>query len=183
MVTATSRYLHGARCQSALAFVLLLAILGATARPALAGESISPEYLEPKAVFDFFFADPRHINSGLFWLRSYMNPLSEAPYDYAPEMMDIVVVVHGTEIVTLAKHNYDKYREAVERMRYYASLGVKFRVCGLAAGDYDYDADTFYDFVEVIPSAMVEIADLQQRGYGLVMPLIHERTLSIDEIR
>ena len=70
----------------------------------------------------------------------------------------------------MARHNYEKYRDSVRRMRYYASLEVKFRVCGLAAGDYGYDADTFRDFVEIVPSAMVEIADLQQQGYGLVIP-------------
>ena len=112
-----------------------------------------------------------------------MNPLIEEPYSMAPEFLGIVVVVHGTEIVTLARHNYEKYRDSVERMRYYASLGVKFRVCGLAAGDYGYDADTFHDFVEIVPSAMVEIAHLQQQGYGLVIPQIRDKIFTIEEIR
>ena len=161
-----------------MAFMLMLPAISARG-----GQLSHPEYLEPKVVFDFFFADPRHISGGLQWIRSYMNPLIESPYDMAPEFMQIVVVSHGTEMVTLAKHNYEKYRDSVERMRYYASLGVKFKVCGLAASDYGYNADTFYDFVEVIPSAMVEVADLQQRGYGLVMPVIHEKRFTIDEIR
>jgi len=163
-------------CLSALLLVVC-------ALPATAGKQTHPEYLEPKAVFDFFFADPRHMASGLSWIRSYMNPLTESPYDMAPEFMQIVVVIHGTEIVTLAKHNYEKYRDSVERMRYYASLGVQFKVCGLAASDYDYNADTFYDFVDVVPSAMIEIADLQQRGYGLVIPQIHDKRFSVQEIR
>lgn len=148
-----------------------------------AAKTVYPDYAEPKVVFDFFFADPRHISSGLHWIRSYINPLLEEPYNHAPEFLDIVVVIHGTEIVTLAKHNYEKYRDSVERMRYYASLGVKFRVCGIAAGDYGYDEDTFFDFVEIVPSAMTEVAHLQQLGYGLVIPQMHDKIYSTDEIR
>lgn len=148
-----------------------------------AGKVTFPEYADPKAVFDIFLADPRHIAAALSWLRSYMNPLTESPYDFAPELMEIVVVIHGTEIVTLAQHNYEKYRDSVERMRYYSSLGVRFKVCKLAAGDYGYTDDTFYDFVEIIPSAMAEVADLQQRGYGLIIPQVHEKVFSVEEIR
>ena len=163
---------------------LLLAIaLVVTTTNAHAGKTVFTEYDEPKAVFDFFFAAPQHIESGLYWVRAYMNPLIDEPYNLAPEFMGIVVVIHGTEIVTLAKHNYEKYRDSVERMRYYASLGVQFKVCGMAAADYQYDADSFYDFVDVIPSAMAEVAHWQQKGYGLVIPQMHEKTFSIDEIR
>lgn len=164
----------------ALACTLLLALFATNTS---AGSAIHPPYTEPKAVFDFFFSDPRHIDSGLHWIRSFMNPLSEEPYNLAPEFMNIVVVIHGTEVVTLAKHNYEKYRESVERMRYYASLGVKFRVCGLAAADYGYEPDTFYDFVEIVPSAMAEVAYLQQQGYGLVIPQIREKVYATEEIR
>lgn len=164
------------------ALVCLLLLLGLASR-AGAGGVVHTEYRDPKVVFDFFFADPRHIDSGLNWLRAYMNPLIEEPYNLAPEFMEIVVVIHGTEIVTLAKHNYEKYRNAVERMRYYAGLGVRFKVCGLAASDYGYRNDSFYDFVDIVPSAMAEVAHWQQRGYGLVMPQIHEKRFTIEEIR
>ena len=170
------------RCPRLRVFLFALVLLFG-GHAGAAGKETHPEYLEPKVVFDFFFADPRHMANGLSWIRSYMNPLIASPYDMAPEFMQIVVVIHGTEIVTLAKHNHAKYRDSVERMRYYASLGVRFKVCGLAASDYGYGADTFHDFVEVVPSAMVEIADLQQRGYGLVIPQIHDKRFSIEEIR
>ncbi|WP_456374157.1 DsrE family protein [Thiolapillus sp.] len=118
--------------------VLVSCLLSLASFPSGAGKLVHTPYAEPKVVFDFYFDDPRHISSALYWVRSYMNPLMEAPYDMAPEFMDIVVVIHGTEIVTLAKANQQKYAEAVGRMKYYASLGVKFRVCGLAAADYGY---------------------------------------------
>lgn len=101
----------------------------------------------------------------------------------APEMMDIVVVIHGTEIVTLARKNYARYAELVERMRYYAQLGVRFRVCAIAAQDYGYELSDFQEFVEVVPSAIVELAHWQQQGYALIAPKVMERRFSIDEIR
>lgn len=158
-------------------------LLLATSTKGWAGNVVFTDYQEPKAVFEFFFAHPRHIDSGLSWIRSFMNPLIDEPYNLAPEFMAIVVVVHGTEIVTLAKHNYEKYRDAVERMRYYASLGVQFKVCGLAATDFGYSPETFYDFVDIVPSAMAEVAHWQRQGYGLVIPQVHDKTVTTEEIR
>lgn len=163
--------------------VLAATILLLNAAAVRGGELKFPPYLEPKVVFDVFLADPQHLGSALHWVRSYVNPLTESPYDMAPEFMEVVIVIHGTEVVTLASHNYEKYRDIVDRMRYYASLGVHFRVCGLAAAEYGYNADSFYDFVEVVPSAMVEIADLQRRGYGLIIPQVHEKRFTVEELR
>jgi uncharacterized protein len=101
----------------------------------------------------------------------------------APEMREVIVLIHGTEIVTVAKKNYEKYSEAVDRMRYYASLGVKFRVCGLAAEDYGYRAEDLQDFIEIAPPAITELAHWQQQGYALITPQIMEKQLDIQAIR
>jgi intracellular sulfur oxidation DsrE/DsrF family protein len=140
-------------------------------------------YTAQKVLFDFYFDKPEKINSALFWLRSLMNPLMDSPYDFAPEDMHLIVLIHGTEIVTVAKKNYEKYKDAVERMRYYAELGVEFRVCGLAADDYGYDIGDFQEFITLTPSAMTEIAHWQLQGYAIVTPRILVRTQSIEEIR
>ena len=163
--------------------VILAALLLLFLQTGLAGKRVNTPYQDPKVVFDFYFDDPQHIGSALFWLRSYMNPLMEAPYDLAPEFMDIVVVIHGTEIVTVAKANQKKYSEAVGRMQYYASLGVKFRVCGLAAEDYGYQVKDFHDFIDVVPSAITELGYWQQQGYGVITPQILHKKFSIEEIR
>jgi uncharacterized protein len=144
---------------------------------------VQTPYTEQRVVFDFFFDEPAKIGPALFWIRSLLTPLSEPPYGMAPEMLDLKVVVHGTEIVTLARHNYEKYREAVERMRYYAELGVEFLVCGLAAQDYDYTPADFYPFVHIVPSAITELAHWQMQGYALVTPQVMERKFAIEEIR
>lgn len=144
---------------------------------------VQTPYSEQQVVFDFYFDEPEKINSALYWIRSLMNPLMDSPYDLAPEMMDIVVVIHGTEITTVARKNYSRHQNAVERMRYYADLGVKFKVCGLAASDYDYSTDDFYEFIDVVPSAITELAHWQLQGYALITPHIMEKKFSIDEIR
>jgi intracellular sulfur oxidation DsrE/DsrF family protein len=85
--------------------------------------------------------------------------------------------------VTVARHNYGKYRDAVERMRYYAALGVDFRVCELAAQDYHYEAGDFHDFVKMTPSAITELAHWQQQGYAIIAPQVMDKKYSIEEIR
>ncbi len=140
-------------------------------------------YQEPNVVFEFYFDNPNKINSALYWLRSYINPLTEEPYNYAPEFMNIKVIIHGTEIVTLAKKNYAKYKTAVDRMRYYSMLGVEFRVCGLAAQDFGYKIKDFQSFVKIVPSAIIEIGHWQQQGYAIIKPEIMDKKFSIDEIR
>ncbi len=160
-------------------FLLLLSlpVLGESAR------FVQTPYEEPKVVFDFYFDDPQKIHAALYWIRSLINPLMEEPYGFAPEMMDLVVIIHGTEIVTVAKHNYEKYRNAVDRMRYYAQLGVRFKVCGLAAADFGYRLEDFQDFIEVVPSAITELAHWQQQGYALIRPIVMEKRFAIEEIR
>jgi len=162
--------------------VMLLACLLSLRAEAEATQVQTP-YTEQKVVFDFFFDDPAKISGALYWLRSLINPLIAEPYDYAPESLDIVVVVHGSEIVTLAQHNYERYREAVERMRYYAELGVKFKVCGLAAHDFGYKREDFYDFVEIVPSGITELAHWQLQGYALITPQVTDKKYHIEEIR
>lgn len=140
-------------------------------------------YESQKVIYDFYFDHPEKINTALYWIRSLITPLMDSPYDYAPEFLDIKVLIHGTEIVTLTKKNYKKYKTAVERMRYYEQLGVKFKVCSLAAHDFGYNDEDFYDFVEIVPSAMTELVHWQMKGYGLITPRIYDKKLTTDEIR
>jgi len=148
-----------------------------------AGTPVETPYTAQKVVYDFYLDDPAKMGPALYWVRSLLNPLMDAPYGFAPESLNVVVVIHGTEIVTVAKKNYDRYRQVVERMRYYAGLGVKFKVCALAASDYGYRAEDFYDFVEVVPSAFTELAHWQLQGYALITPRVPEKRFTVDEIR
>jgi len=163
--------------------VLLILLLSPLAHADKGASFVQTPYTEQKVVFDFYLDDPQKVNSALYWIRSLINPLMDSPYDMAPEFLDLKVIIHGTEIVTVARNNYKKYRDAVERMRYYAELGVEFRVCGLAAADYGYRDQDFYDFIKVTPSAITELAHWQLQGYAIIRPVVMEKKLSIEEIR
>jgi len=172
---------HKSRARSpAFVFLALLLLLPLSLR---GGQWVNTPYEPQKVVYDFYFNDPDKINAALFWIRSLINPLGDAPYDLAPEELDIKVIIHGREIVALTKKNYVKYREAVERMRYYADFGVEFRVCGIAMSDFGYSTKDFYDFVQVVPSAMTELVHWQSKGYGLITPKILFKEKSNEDIR
>ena len=163
-----------------LAVWLMLVI----ALPALGeGKVVQTPYKPAKVVFDFFLDDPNKMASALYWIRSLMNPLQDAPYGYAPEDLSIKVVIHGTEIVTVAKKNENKYKEVVERMRYYAELGVEFKVCGQASEDFGYTAKDYQDYIQIVPNAMTELAHWQQEGYALITPQINIKRIATEKIR
>jgi intracellular sulfur oxidation DsrE/DsrF family protein len=164
------------------AMVALWASLGAS--PVLAqAKFVQTPYQNPKALVDIFLDDPAKMGAALYWLRSLMNPLTEAPYSMFSEDISVIVLLHGTEIVTLARKNEERYTEVVQRMRYYADMGVKFKVCGLALQDYHYTAKDLFDFVEVTPSAITELMHWQNRGYALITPQVTEKRFSIENIR
>jgi len=164
--------------------VVLASLWLGLATPALAaGKRVATPYAPAKVMFEFYLDDPQKIGSALYWVRSLMNPLLEAPYSYSPEDLSIVVVIHGTEIVTVVKKNEEKYQDAVDRMRYYAGFGVTFKVCGQAAVDYGYRVEDFQDFIEVVPNAITELAHWQQQGYALIIPQIVSKTIDIESIR
>jgi intracellular sulfur oxidation DsrE/DsrF family protein len=142
---------------------------------------VNTAYAAPKVVFDFFLDDPAKMASALYWLRSLILPLSVPPYEYNSDT--IKVVVHGTELVTLAKKNEAKYKEVVDRMRYYADLGIEFKVCGLAMHDYGYSAKDLQDFVHIVPSAPVELVHWQNQGYAVLVPTIMDKKFNIEDIR
>ena len=97
-----------------LLVVLYLAML----TPAHAsGKWVATPYAPAKVMFEFYLDHPHKIGSALYWVRSLMNTLQAEPYNYSPEDHKIVIVIHGTEIVTVAKNNEVKYQEAVDRMR------------------------------------------------------------------
>jgi len=167
-----------------LTLTLLIALLLPAQSFASSAEFVATPYAdEQKIVFDFYFDDPEKINPALYWLKGLVDPLMAEPYNLAPDDINIKVILHGTEVVALAKHNYPQYKKAVQRMRYYADLGVEFRLCSIAARDYDYALSDLQDFIQLVPSGIAELAHWQSKGYVLIAPRIQERRKSISEIR
>ncbi len=144
---------------------------------------VQTPYKHPKALIDVYLDDPAKLAAALNWVRGVMNPLTEAPYSLSPEDIPVVVLMHGTEIVTLARKNEERYHDVVQRMRYYADMGVKFKVCGLSMKDYGYTPADLYDFVEVVPSALTELMYWQNQGYALIPATVMDKKYSIEQIR
>jgi uncharacterized protein len=146
---------------------LCLGLVAALPLPAQAqARYVQTPYQRPKVLFDFYLDHPAKMGSALYWLRSFMNPLVEAPYSFFKEDMSVIVLLHGTELVTVAKKNEASYEEVVQRMRYYAQQGVIFKVCGLALKDYGYTLADMQPFIEVTPSAVTELVHWQNQGYA-----------------
>ncbi|MEK9802977.1 MAG: DsrE family protein [Curvibacter sp.] len=165
-------------------FPALCLLLALHSSPALAqAQVVQTPYQNPKALIDIFLDDPAKLGAALYWVRSFVNPLTEAPYSMFPEDIKVIVLLHGTEIVALAKKNAARYEEVLQRMRYYAEMGVKFRVCGLALQDYGYTPADMQDFVEVAPSAITELVHWQNQGYALVPAIVQDKKFSIEQIR
>ena len=162
---------------------LLLLIMNTPAIAAEGAQHSEPAYQPAKVVYDFYLDNPDKMSTAFHWVRALYKPLTSPPYSFDPEELDVVVVIHGAEIVTVAKKNYEKYEQIVERMRYYATLGVGFKVCSFAARDYDYKPEDFYEFIEIVPSAFTELVHWQQQGYALITPKVYMRNHSIEEIR
>jgi len=165
--------------------LLCAALVFATASSAEDGArfTYTPYTENQKIVFEFYFDHPAKINTALYWLKAVFTTLGSEPYSFAPDFFDIKVVIHGTEIAALAKKNYYLYGEAVERMRYYSEFGVQFKVCALSAYEYGYDNRDLPEFVELVPSAVTELAHWQTQGYALIVPKVWEKKYSLDEIR
>ena len=144
---------------------------------------VQTPYDKPKALVDIYLDHPDKMGAALYWLRSLVNPLTEAPYSMFAEDMHVIVLLHGTELVTVAKKNEERYQEVVQRMRYYADQGVKFKVCGLALQDFGYTLADMQPFIEVTPSAMTELVHWQNQGYGLITPVVTDKRFSIEDIR
>lgn len=173
--TDMSRFLGALLCGLALTGIVSSAHAQATV--------VQTPYKAPKVLFDFYLDHPNKMGAALYWIRSFMNPLIDAPYSMFPEDIQTVVLIHGTEIVTLARKNEPQYLEQVQRMRFYAQQGVKFRVCGMAMSDYGYRAEDLQNFVEVSPSAITELVHWQNQGYAVVTPNVQEKVVSIEAIR
>jgi intracellular sulfur oxidation DsrE/DsrF family protein len=165
------------------ALLLCLSLAAAPSAALAQATVVQTPYQRPKALFDIYLDHPAKMGAALYWLRSFVNPLLEAPYSFFNDDMSVIVVLHGTELVTVARKNEAKYEDIVQRMRYYADHGVKFKVCGLALRDFGYTPADLQPFVEVTPSAMTELVHWQNQGYGLITPVVTDKKLSVEEIR
>lgn len=80
-------------------------------------------------------------------------------------VQNIAVVVNGDglEMVVRSTDYADRVRDLVDRQ-------VRVRACQNTLDSADRDSDALVDGVEIVPSAMGELARLQSDGYAYIRP-------------
>ncbi|RMH81292.1 MAG: hypothetical protein D6674_00345 [Acidobacteria bacterium] len=134
------------------------------------------EYKRPfKVVYELFLDHPEKLRPALGWISNVLFVLTNPPYNFSPDDINILVVSHGREVPVFAKRNGEHYKDIVERVESLSIYGVKFKVCKMAAEQvYGLSEKDFYPFVELVPSAITEIIHWQMQGYALMIPQVFE---------
>jgi uncharacterized protein len=125
------------------------------------------EVKQLKAVYDFYFPEPKSIALVLSAINSLMAMTAEyGPHEIEP--LKVVVVSHGPELVAFAKRNYGKYKDIVDRAASLAAQGVRFEICRGAAASLNLVPEDFHGFTTVVPSGPYALTYWQMKGYGLI---------------
>ena len=83
--------------------------------------------------------------------------------------LPISLLSHGDEIFSLLADREEDYKAFHDRIRHLVrEQDVQFQVCGAFASFSGVDESEFADFVEVVPSAPVQLSDYRMLGYKIV---------------
>jgi intracellular sulfur oxidation DsrE/DsrF family protein len=157
--------------------LLLLAIaLSWAAQPVIARDDVVAADSSPRVVYHADFADPRRFSAMLTSINNmvtfYNNELIE--YD-----VRIVFVSHGIRFLTDDKLENTPFAAdaALEERRSnlrgrLATLnkvhGVKLELCDITRTETGLQKDALYEGVELVPSGVVRLAELQAGGFAYI---------------
>ncbi len=144
----------------------------------VAGLSLAPQTViaddEVKVVYHADFADPRRFSAMLTSVNNMMN-------HYENELVEadvrIVFVAHGIRFLTddaLEKTPFAADAELQERrenlkgrlLSLVDTRGVKLELCDITRSQIGLAKDGVYPNVSLVPSGVVQIADLQRKGFA-----------------
>ncbi len=91
---------------------------------------------------------------------NFLNQVSE-------EKAEICVVAHGRAIEHFRKEHTPDNSAWIERL---ADRGVSFRLCRNSLDAYGIAPDDLLEVCRIVPSGVVELADLQHDGYAYLKP-------------
>jgi intracellular sulfur oxidation DsrE/DsrF family protein len=161
----------GAAHHVALAWTLCVALLagGLLPGPARADDAA-------KVVYHADFADPRRFSAMLTSINNMVTFYQNELIDYD---VRIVFVAHGIRFVTddkligtpFAEDDAMAERRAnnagrLQSLR--AVQGVKLELCDITRTQINLDAGKLYEGVEMVPSGVVRIAELQDEGFAYI---------------
>ena len=119
-------------------------------------------YEAQDVLYDWNYATPEEGIRALGFVRNHIAAMKEFG-DF--ENSRIVIVAHGNDLHALARANAPAFPEAYEKFKELADQGVKIHICRNAARGRGYEPEDFYDFVTVVPAAVIDIAKYQMDGY------------------
>ena len=164
---------------AAIAFTLAACAQVPAAAPATAPAAAStpppaPAAAVAKVVYHADFADPRRFSA---MLTSINNMVTTYQNDLAEYDVRIVFVAHGIRFVTADALKDTPFAEdaalkarrndLIERLRsLHDTQGVKLELCGITREQVRLDSDKLIAGVELVPSGVVRIAELQHNGFA-----------------
>lgn len=155
---------------------LLLVLLAAiSSGPILAPKDVAAED-KVKVVYHADFADPRRFSAMLTSINNMMNY-------YENELVDadvrVVFVAHGIRFLTddpLDKTPFAEDEALKERrenlkgrlLGLVEARGLKLELCDITRSQINLPEEVIYENVTLVPSGVVEIADLQRQGFAYI---------------
>ena len=129
-----------------------------------------------KVVYHADFADPRRFSAMLTSINNMVTTYQNDLVDYD---VRIVFVAHGIRFVTTDALKGTPFAEdaalkarrknLLERLRsLHDSQGVKLELCGITREQVRLDPVKIIAGVELVPSGVVRIAELQQNGFAYI---------------
>lgn len=127
-----------------------------------------------KVVYHADFADPRRFSAMLTSINNMANTYQEALAEYD---IRIVFVSHGIRFVTTDALKGTPFvedatlrarrKDLIERLRtLQETQGVKLELCGITREQVRLDPQKLIAGVELVPSGVVRIAELQHSGFA-----------------
>lgn len=155
--------------------ILVMCTLATHAGLASAGGVSDDDYVA-KVVYHADFSDPRRFSSMLTSINNMVTYYQNEFIDYD---VRIVFVSYGIKFLTGDKLENTPFSSDAELEERRANLkgrmeslhsvqDVKIELCDITRSQINLPEDKLYDSVELVPSGVVRIADLQRQGFAYI---------------
>ncbi|MCA1804344.1 MAG: DsrE family protein [Xanthomonadaceae bacterium] len=131
---------------------------------------------EAKVVYHADFSDPRRFSGMLTSINNMVTHYNNELMDYD---VRIVFVAHGIRFVTDDKLANTPFAEDAELAERRSNLtgrlqslqqvhGVKLELCDITRGEINLANEKLHEAVDLVPSGVVRIAELQSEGFAYI---------------
>ena len=156
--------------------LLIAAVLAWPGQPLFARDDTGDSDSAVKVVYHADFADPRRFSAMLTSINNMVTFYQNELIDYD---VRIVFVAHGIRFLTNDKLKDTPFSSdaALDERRdnlhgrlsaLHSVQGVKLELCDITRSGIGLPKDDLYKGVELVPSGVVRIAELQTKGYAYI---------------